>query len=167
MDSILVLCQWGKLGSDEPPVSMFSYFQRLEFQLPVKGKQPRQFSVIQSLEICKGNKRITQKWRQLWQVVVCRCSVPSVISSDHMTAFAEMLNLTTQMACTWVQFACFLYPQSQVTLIMYIAPRVKRRKMSQILVFNNAVQYLRSCKMYPLYRNLQHVVYQDWMGGTQ
>lgn len=43
----------------------------------------------------------------------------------------------------------------------------EKEKMSQILVFNNAVQYLRSCKMYPLYRNLQHVVYQDWMGGTQ
>ena len=67
------------------------------------------------------------------------------------------------------QFAFFFLPiiDHLDSLHMYIAPCVKSRKMSQILVFNNAVQYLRSCKMYPLYRNLQHVVYQDWMGGTQ
>lgn len=52
--------------------------------------------------------------------------------------------------------------------IMYIAPCVKRRRMSRILVFNDAsAVFQRSCKMYPLYRNLQHVVYKDWMGGTQ
>lgn len=33
---------------------------------------------------------------------------------------------------------CKLFFQLQVFLIMYIAPCVKRRKMSQILVFNDA-----------------------------
>lgn len=68
---------------------MFCLLRCLEFHLPTRGIPPRQFSVIQSLKFAKGNKRITQKWRQLWQVVVCRCSVPSVISSDRMAAFLK------------------------------------------------------------------------------
>lgn len=48
--------------------------------------------------------------------------------------------LTTGAACSWFQFAfllfCFL--KREIFQIMYIAPCVKSRRMSQILVFNNA-----------------------------
>lgn len=93
----------------------------------------------------REQKDYTKKWRQLWQVVVCRCSVPSVISSDHMTAFAEMLSLTLRKACIWFQFACFLFVLGlfvffQLHILWSCTLHLVWRegKMSQILVFNNA-----------------------------
>lgn len=89
--------------------------------------------MILSLKFAKGTKRITQKWRQLWQVVVFRCSVPLVIFKGFYSIYR------TGAACTWCQFACFKkYNKLQIFQIMYIAPCVKSRRMSQILVFNNA-----------------------------
>lgn len=43
-------------------------------------------------------------------------------------------------ACLWFQFACFhkTLTNLQIFQIVYIAPCVKSRRMSQILVFNNA-----------------------------
>lgn len=142
----------------------FAYF--LGFHLSVRSKQPWQFSVIRSLKFAKGTKGLHKKWRQLWQVVVCRCSVPSVISSDHITAFTEMLSLTFKMACIWFQFASFFFNyRSFWSCTLHLVWREGR--WAKFWCSTMQVQYLRSCKMYPLYRNLQHVVYQDWMGGTQ
>lgn len=70
--------------------------------------------MIQSLKFAKGTKGLHKNGDKLWQVVVCRCSVLSVISSDHMTAFAEMLSLTINIACMWFQFACFFLFFSQI-----------------------------------------------------
>lgn len=102
-----------------------------------------------------------------------RCSVPSVISSD----IATDLNVTFLTVKKWHARGPNLHALIYLFVVVFsIAGHFnhvhctlceEKKKMSQILVFNNAVQYLRSCKMYPLYRNLQHVVYQDWMGGTQ
>lgn len=134
-------------------------------------KQPWQFSVIQSLKFAKGTKGLHKNGDSYGRLSCAGAVYLQSFQEITWQHLLDMLNLTIQMACTWFQLACFrLFFFSfvfQLLLIMYIAPCVKRRKMSQILVFNNAVQYLRSCKMYPLYRNLQHVVYQDWMGGTQ
>lgn len=140
----------------------------IEFHLPTRGKPPWQFSVIQSLKFAKGNKRITQKWRQLWQVVVCRCSVPSVISSDRTAAFLKC----------WVQYKWHAYG-SNLHAFFFSPPIIghfnsctvhlvwREGRWANFWCSTMQVRFLRSCKMYPLYRNLQHVVYQDWMGGTQ
>lgn len=55
----------------------------LNFSLSIRSQQPWEFSVIRSLNLfAKGTKGLHKKWRQLWQVVVCRCSVPSLESNQ-------------------------------------------------------------------------------------
>lgn len=80
-----------------------------------------------------------------------------------------------QVQCTLseiiINFSMQLFPNGILFfLLMYIAPCEKRKRGEDEP--NSGVQqcrvhYWKSCKMYPLDRNLQHVVYQDWMGGTQ
>lgn len=123
--------------------------------------------------VCKGNKRITQKM----ETVMAGCSV------QVQCTFTWVKSITRQplLKC-WLSkqharrpnLHAVVFPQLQDIFFCFCffgsctLHLVKRRRMSRILVFNDAsAVFQRSCKMYPLYRNLQHVVYQDWMGGTQ
>lgn len=103
------------MGSDEPPVSMFSYLISSKFNLPVKiraKKQPRQFSVIQSLKFAKGTKGLHKNGDSYGRLLCAGAVYLWAISSDHMTAFAQMLTLPIQPACTWLQLACpFVFNQ--------------------------------------------------------
>lgn len=155
---------------------MNTFWPRFSFGIFIVNKEPRALRIQCDSKpefVCKGNKRITQKM----ETVMAGCSV------QVQCTFTWVKSITWQpLLKFWLSkrharspnLHAFVFPQLQdfvfcfVFWIMYIAPFVKRRKMSRILVFNDAsAVFQRSCKMYPLYRNLQHVVYQDWMGGTQ
>lgn len=130
------------------------------------SKRPWHFSVIPSLKFAKGTKRITQKWRQLWQVVVFRCSVP--LGDFFQRIFTEIFNHWCNMPVVPICILFFFF-----SLITNLPNGVhctlcEKQKDEP----NSGVQQCKCtnrghAKMYPLYRNLQHVVYQDWMGGTQ
>lgn len=67
----------GKLGSDEPPVSMFCLLFGISFVR--KEQTALTIQCDSKLEICKGNKRITQKM----ETVMAGCCVQVQCTFSH------------------------------------------------------------------------------------
>lgn len=143
--------------------------------MPVKGQnRPWQFSVIQSLKFAKREQK---DYTKKMETVMAGCCVEVQCTFSHFKWHHHWFKCYVFNSKKWHARGPNLHALIYLFVVVFsIAGHFnhvhctlceEKKKMSQILVFNNAVQYLRSCKMYPLYRNLQHVVYQDWMGGTQ
>lgn len=85
------------MGSDEPPVSMFSYLISSEFNLPakVRAKNSPDNSVwFKAWKFAKGTKGLHKNGDSYGRLLCAGAVYLWVISSDHMTAFVQIVDIT-------------------------------------------------------------------------